>query len=149
MEPDAYSGSPKRAYERIWSSKNLVGGLAGLAGLVAVVADAYADPPQQMAYAGSNLASFGVPDVSGMQPYQTRWLDKTEAIPGDETRMDFYRAGDAVVATYTLNGNVYAVAVDRDGVRPVDIALIDRSGSGIYEPISGGTVLQAPDWTVR
>ncbi len=149
VETDAYDGPAKRAYDRIWSGKGLISGLAGLAGLVAVAAVAYADPPRQVAYAGTNLASLGVPDVSGMTPYQTRWLDKTDAIPGDETRMDFYQAGNAVVATYSIEGEVYAIAVDRDGVRPTDLALLDRTGSGNYEQISGSTVLRAPEWIVR
>lgn len=149
VETDAYDGPAKRAYDRIWSGKRLVSGLVGLAGLVAVAADAYAEPPRQVAYAGTNLASFGVPDVSGMTPYRTRWLDKTDAIPGDETRMDFYQSGDAVVATYTLNGGVYGVAVDRDGVRPVDLVLVDRIGNGIYERTTDDIELTAPGWAIR
>ena len=149
VETDAYDGPAKRAYERIWPAKKVVSGLVGLAGVVAVAADAYAEPPRQVAYAGTNLASFGVPDVSGMQPFRTRWLDKTEAVPGDETRMDFYHSGSAVVATYSLNGGVYGVAVDRDGARPVDLVLVDRIGNGIYERATDDIELTAPEWTIR
>lgn len=149
VETDAYDGPVKRAHERIWPAKTLVGGLVGLAGIVAVASDAYAEPPQQVAYAGSNLSSFGVPDVSGMQPYRTRWLDKTDAIPGDETRMDFYQVGSAIVAHYSVEGRFYAVALDVDGQRPLDHAYVDSEGSGQFEPYPPRADFLAPSWISR
>lgn len=98
---------------------------------------------------GTNLASYGVPDLGGLTPFRTRTLNKTDAIPGEETTLEFYNTGGSVVAVYTARGRPYAVAMDSDNQRPLDLMLIDFVGSGMYTPIPSDQDFSAPDWVVR
>ncbi len=102
--------------------------------------------------AADNLTEFGVPSVERLTPYRTRFLDKTDKIPGRESRIDFYKAEGKLVVLYSIRGkpnSTYAVAVDNDFKVPIDQVYIDYNGKGAFEPISGSNRFTAPDWVIK
>ncbi len=130
-------------------SKYASRGLAAVAGLAAItgVNSALGQEAQPIAYKDTNLSSYGVPNFEGITPYKTKFLDRTDAVPGNETRRDAFKVGYGFVATMSIDDKVYEVGYDRDGKRPLDFAFRDENGSGYFERVSTTASSKPPKWT--
>ena len=133
-------------------------GMAGLLGSVLAVGagslegraqQALGQDVARIAYQQTNLSSYGVPDVAGLKPYFTRLLDKTDKIPGKETRQDMYQVGVGVVGTYSIGNRVYALVFDPDGRPPLEYAFDDKNGDGVFEPANPKEPVVVPEWIIK
>ena len=141
-----------------YQSAGSVGGLAktsstiaaaGLAALIGAASFSMAQEPQRIAYRDTNLAQYGVPNFEGMTPFRTDYIDRTDRVPGAETRIDAYRTGSGFVATYTANERLFALGLDVDGKRPLDFSYVDFSGNGEFVSQPVGEQFATPDWVIR
>lgn len=128
--------------------KGSLGALAGLAGIVATALPADAQDVSNVAYRDTNLAAYGVPNFEGMTPFNTKYLDQTDLIPGKETRRDAYRIGPGFISTYSIDEKMYAVSLDLDGKRPLDYAFTDKNGNGDFSRVPINSKFYVPSWAV-
>ena len=149
MESSSYAGGGYSTSERSKLASRGISVVAGLAALVGATYSAMAQDVQPIAYENTNLAQYGVPNMDGMKPIATKWLDKTDHIPGNETRFDIFKLEDGLLGIYSIKGKQYSVAYDPDGKPPVDYGFIDKNGDGNYERMSGSKLFSAPDWVIR
>jgi len=133
-------------------------GMAGLVGAALAVAagslegraqQALGQDVAKIAYQKTNLSSYGVPDVAGLKPYHTKWLDKTDKIAGKETRLDMYQVGVAVVGRYSVGERLFGILYDPDGRPPLEFAFVDKQGKGVFEPHNLKEEIVVPDWVVQ
>ena len=117
----------------------------GAAGLEGRLAPALGQDVAKIAYQLTNLSVYKVPDLQGLTPYETKWLDKLGS-GTKQTRMDFYKINDTMVFTYSHNGKLFSVGMDFDWKSPVDVSLIDREGKGTFEQISADEKFAIPGW---
>ena len=94
----------------------------------------------------NNLKDYGIPSVEGLTPYKTKWLDKTKKIPGKETKIEFYKVNDKMVAFYKIADRTYAVGYDADNKKPLDLLLVDQNGNSQYQSYPVKKPFLAPEW---
>ncbi|GEM_PF-4973174 len=94
------------------------------------------------------LKEWGIPDWKGKRSIFSSLEDHSSKMPGKETRFNIYEVGKISVGVYTISGKTYSVTADFDNQEPLDLALIDFSGKGIFEEISPGSSFQAPIWVL-
>lgn len=149
MGDASYSETTYSAYERSKIASRGISAVAGIAALVGASYSAIAQEARPIAYTDTNLAQYGVPNFDGQKPLQTKWLDLSLDIPGAESRFDVFKAGEGLVATYTIDEKLYGVLFDKDGKKPLDSMYMDMNGSGNFEPYSPRELFTAPSWVTR
>jgi len=108
--------------------------------------------PENLGAYRTNLPDYGIPDTRGLIPFRTKYLDKSSFIPGRETRLDFYNIDGKMVGVYRLNepdSKPFAVILDNDWESPLDLTLIDNTGTGYFIPFSMSDPTSVPDWVIR
>jgi hypothetical protein len=121
----------------------------GALGLEARLQPALGQDVARVAYQQTNLGQHGVPDVAGLKPYQTRFADLTDQIPGFETRADFYDVNGGNIGLFSIRGRVFSIAVDKDKRPPLDAAYIDKTGDGKFEAYDPRAKIEVPQWVLR
>lgn len=94
------------------------------------------------------LNDWGIPNWVGKRSIFSSLEERSSKIPGKETRFKIYEVGKVTVGVYSINGKAYAVTADFDSKEPLDLAVMDFSGKGLFEEISPGSSFQAPTWVL-
>jgi hypothetical protein len=91
-----------------------------------------------------NRNGWPIPDLKGLIPYSMSF----EIVDGVEKIVEmFYTPGGGHVARIRGNGRVFAYAVDRDQVPPIDYLILDPDGSGKFtQKIKSGDSYKIPVW---
>ncbi len=104
--------------------------------------------PQNTSAFPKTLNDWGIPDWKGKRNIFSTLEERSAKVPGKETRFKIYQVEKVSVGVYTINGKAYAVTADFDNKEPLDLAVMDFSGKGLFEEISPGSSFQAPTWAL-
>ncbi len=105
--------------------------------------------PQIALGSPKTLKEWGIPNWKGKRNIFSSLEERSSKVPGKETRFRVYEVGKVSVGVYTIGGKAYAVTADFDGKEPLDLAVMDFSGEGLFEEISPGSSFQAPFWVLN
>ncbi len=94
------------------------------------------------------LKDWGIPDWKGKRNIFSSLEERSSKVPGKETRFRVYEVGKVSVGVYSISGKAYVVTADFDNKEPLDLAVMDYSGKGLFEQISPGSSFQAPVWVL-
>jgi hypothetical protein len=89
------------------------------------------------------LNSWGIPDWKGKRNIFSSFEEHLLKVPSKETRFKVYEVEKVSVGVYTINGRVYAVTADFDNKEPLDLAVMDFFGKGLFEEVFPGNSFQA------
>jgi tetratricopeptide (TPR) repeat protein len=104
--------------------------------------------PQKVFAVPKTLNDWGIPDWKGKRNIFSSFEEHSLKVPGKETRFKVYEVEKVSVGVYTINGRIYAVTADFDNKEPLDLAVMDFFGKGLFEEISPGNSFQAPTWAL-
>lgn len=103
---------------------------------------------KMVAFSDTNLSEFGVPNFEGAEPYKSILIDKLDQVEGNETRKDYYKIDGIMVNVYTIGEDLFFVSLDNDWRFPLDLALIDRSGTHEFVEFSTRQRSEVPAWLI-
>ena len=99
-------------------------------------------PPKTFAVP-KTINGWGIPDWKGKRNIFSSFEEHSAKVPGKETRFKVYEVDKVSVGVYTINGRIYAVTADFDNKEPLDLAVMDFFGKGLFEEVFPGNSFQA------
>lgn len=95
--------------------------------------------------------AYKLPDVRSLKHLTTQNADRARDIPGKETTMDFYDAGNGqVITVYSYLGRKFAFSTHSNSdIQNTYRTFIDMEGRGLFQEINRGTQWEIPTWVRR
>ena len=98
-----------------------------------------------------NPIGWTLPELYGAERVEDVMYDFDRRVPGNETRLEkFYTVDGGRVHRYSHRNKIFAYVVDHDRFGPMDYALVDYNGSGLFETRQPAfDVYPLPQWTFK
>lgn len=100
---------------------------------------------------GSAQQAYKLPDVRSLKHLTTQHTDKARDIPGKESTMDFYDAGNGqIITVYSYLGRKFAFSThSNSNMQGTYRVFLDMEGRGLFQEINRGASWEVPGWVRR
>ena len=91
-----------------------------------------------------------IPNLNGVHPHETLYIDATDKIPNKETYVERFRLADGkIVARISINGHTFAYSVAAKSLKE-SYGLRDADGDGTFREKYGFKErIQVPEWIIN